>query len=68
MKGLLEMDPAKRLSAEQAIMDPYFDDIREPEYQKKRVTSPKTTKASDFDKRSVVGKKPSAISDNQAPI
>jgi hypothetical protein len=68
MKGLLEMDPAKRLTAEQAIMEPYFDDVREPEYQHRRVTSPKHTKASDIDRRSVLAKKTSAISDNQAPV
>ena len=29
MKGCLAMDPANRLTAEQAVAHPYFDDIRE---------------------------------------
>ena len=34
MKGLLEMDPRKRLTAKQALQHPYFDDIRsEDEYE-----------------------------------
>ena len=32
MKGLLEMDYRRRLNAHEALMHPYFDDIREPEY------------------------------------
>jgi len=30
MIGLLQMDPSRRLSGEQALMHEYFDDIREP--------------------------------------
>jgi hypothetical protein len=33
MIGLLELDPAKRLTGEQALMNPYFDDIREAEVE-----------------------------------
>ena len=31
MIGLLKMDPAERLTGEQALKHKYFDDIREPE-------------------------------------
>ena len=31
MMGLLKMDPADRLTGEQALMHEYFDDIREAE-------------------------------------
>lgn len=31
MIGLLKMDPASRLTGEQALLHEYFDDIREPE-------------------------------------
>jgi cyclin-dependent kinase-like len=30
MSGLLEMEPEKRFTAYEAILHPYFDDIREP--------------------------------------
>jgi len=30
MCGLLKMDPASRLTGEQALMHEYFDDIRDP--------------------------------------
>ena len=30
MAGLLEMDPAKRMTGEQALQHPWFDDIRNP--------------------------------------
>ena len=30
MGGLLEMDPSKRITAYEAMMHPFFDDIREP--------------------------------------
>ena len=30
MKGLLDMDYRRRLNAHEALMHPYFDDIREP--------------------------------------
>ena len=33
MSGLLKMDPADRLTGEQALRHPYFDDIREPEIE-----------------------------------
>jgi cyclin-dependent kinase-like len=33
MAGLLKMDPAERLTGEQALRHPYFDDIREPEIE-----------------------------------
>lgn len=33
MIGLLKMDPAQRLTGEQALMNEYFDDIREPEVE-----------------------------------
>jgi hypothetical protein len=33
MIGLLKMDPAERLTGEQALRHPYFDDIREPEVE-----------------------------------
>ena len=33
MCGLLKMDPAERLTSEQALMHVYFDDIREPEVE-----------------------------------
>ena len=29
MKGCLQMDPAKRLTAEEAVAHPYFDEVRE---------------------------------------
>jgi hypothetical protein len=31
MRGLLEMDPSKRLTSYNAIMHPYFDSIRDME-------------------------------------
>ena len=31
MVGLLSMDPANRLTGEQALQHPWFDDIRNPE-------------------------------------
>lgn len=30
MTGLLKMDPAERMTGEQALAHPYFDDIRDP--------------------------------------
>jgi serine/threonine protein kinase len=30
MKGLLKMDPAERMTGEQALQHPWFDDIRNP--------------------------------------
>jgi len=33
MIGLLKMDPSDRLTGEQALRHPYFDDIREPEVE-----------------------------------
>jgi cyclin-dependent kinase-like len=33
MAGLLEMDPTKRLTAYEALMHPYFDDIRDSELE-----------------------------------
>jgi hypothetical protein len=33
MIGLLKMDPAQRLTGEQALQHEYFDDIREPEVE-----------------------------------
>ncbi len=33
MIGLLELDPAKRLTGDQALMHAYFDDIRETEVE-----------------------------------
>ncbi len=32
MQGLLNMDPRSRLTAFEDIQHPYFDDIREPQY------------------------------------
>jgi serine/threonine protein kinase len=32
MNGLLEMDPNKRLTAYEAIMHPFFEDIRDPDF------------------------------------
>jgi len=34
MNGLLNMDPSKRLTAYEALMHPFFDDIREPNFEK----------------------------------
>lgn len=31
MEGLLQMNPADRLTGEQALQHPWFDDIRDPE-------------------------------------
>jgi serine/threonine protein kinase len=33
MNGLLEMDPSKRFTAYEALMHPFFDDIRDPEFE-----------------------------------
>ena len=33
LKKMLEFDPRKRISAEEAIKDPYFDDIRLPDQE-----------------------------------
>ena len=30
MQGLLRMDPGERVTGEQALAHPYFDDIRDP--------------------------------------
>jgi hypothetical protein len=34
MKGMLEMDPANRLSALECLADPYFEGLREPEVER----------------------------------
>ena len=31
MSGFLQMDPSKRITGEQALQHPWFDDIRNPE-------------------------------------
>ena len=31
MSGLLKMDPSERITGEQALQHPWFDDIRNPE-------------------------------------
>jgi len=33
MIGLLQLDPADRLTGEQALRHPYFDDIRDPDLE-----------------------------------
>jgi serine/threonine protein kinase len=34
LKGLLTLDPTKRLSAVEALAEPWFDELREPEVEK----------------------------------
>jgi cyclin-dependent kinase-like len=34
MKAMLEMDPAQRITALEALADPYFDGIRDAEVEK----------------------------------
>ena len=34
MKGMLEMDPANRLSALECLADPYFEGLRDPEVER----------------------------------
>jgi len=39
MKQMLKMDPAQRLTAAEALQHPYFDGIREPQYEPGRATA-----------------------------
>lgn len=34
MKAMLEMDPTDRITAIEALADPYFDGLRDPEVEK----------------------------------
>lgn len=34
MKAMLEMDPTDRITAVEALADPYFDGLRDPDVEK----------------------------------